>query len=74
MGGKPITAFALTALILWAVYLWRQGRLGKPGLLPHPPTTPRLIGPPAPTAGPPVPPSLLPGWQPVGPGGPRIMP
>jgi hypothetical protein len=28
MEGKPITAFLVTALILWAVYLWRQNRLG----------------------------------------------
>jgi hypothetical protein len=34
--GKPITVFAITALTLWSIYLWRQGRLGKPGLLPHP--------------------------------------
>jgi hypothetical protein len=34
--GKPITAFLITALVLWALYLWKHNRLGKPGLLPHP--------------------------------------
>jgi hypothetical protein len=34
--GKPITTFLITALILWAIYLWKHGRLGKPGLLPSP--------------------------------------
>lgn len=28
MEGKPVTAFLLTALTLYAVWLWRQGRLG----------------------------------------------
>ena len=36
MGGKPISTFLVTAIVLWMVYLWRQGRLGKPGLLPRP--------------------------------------
>jgi hypothetical protein len=26
----------ITTLVLWAVYLWKHGRLGKPGLLPSP--------------------------------------
>ena len=34
--GKPVTAFVVTALVLWVLYLWRNHRLGKPGLLPHP--------------------------------------
>jgi hypothetical protein len=36
MEGKPITTFLVTALMLWAIYLWKHGRLGKPGLLPDP--------------------------------------
>jgi hypothetical protein len=36
MEGKPVTTFLITALVLWAVYLWKHGRLGKPGLLPAP--------------------------------------
>lgn len=65
--GHPITVFLMTALVLWAVYLWRRGRLGQPGLLPHPAA---LIGPPAPLIGPPVPAQptapangATPGWQ-----------
>lgn len=47
--GKPITAFLITALILWALYLWKAGRLGKPGLLPHPTdVAPKPAGPPIP--------------------------
>lgn len=34
MGGKPITTFLITALILWAVYLWRHGRLGQTQMVP----------------------------------------
>lgn len=34
--GKPITVFLITALALWAVYLWRHGRLGQTQMLPHP--------------------------------------
>ena len=36
MEGKPIPAFLVTAITLWAIYLWKHSRLGKPGLLPHP--------------------------------------
>lgn len=69
MDGKPITTFLIVALILWGIYLWRQGRLGQVQMLPHPaqvaapligPPAP-LIGPPAPLIGPPVP--TGPGWQ-----------
>lgn len=49
MQDRPITAFVLTALVLWMVYLWRAGRLGKPGLLPHP-----ADAAPSPSATPPV--------------------
>ncbi len=31
MSGKPVTAFLVTALILYAIWLWRQGRLGHVG-------------------------------------------
>lgn len=62
MEGKPITMFLVTALILWGIYLWRQGRLGQVQMLPHPAQVAApLIGPPAPLIGPPVP--TGPGWQ-----------
>lgn len=62
MDGKPITTFLATALILWGIYLWRQGRLGQVQMLPHPAQAAApLIGPPAPLIGPPVP--RGPGWQ-----------
>ena len=48
--GKPITTFLVTALVLWAIYLWKHGRLGKTALLPSPA---------GPVNGPPLPP----GWQ-----------
>lgn len=61
-GGKPITTFLIVALILWGIYLWRQGRLGQVQMLPHPAQVAApLIGPPAPLIGPPVP--AGPGWQ-----------
>ena len=30
--GKPLTTFLVTALALWAIYLWKHGRLGKTAL------------------------------------------
>lgn len=71
MQDRPITAFVLTALVLWAVYLWRAGRLGKPGLLPHP-----ADAAPRPAAAPPVLPQVpgtpgAPGWQQ---GTPQVIP
>lgn len=65
MQGKPITTFLVTALILWGIYLWRQGRLGQVQMLPHPAQAaasltpgPAFVGPPQ-FVGPPMPP----GWQ-----------
>ena len=58
MEGKPITTFLITALLLWAIYLWKHGRLGKPGLLPHPSEWP------APSAGAVKGPPVPGGWQP----------
>jgi hypothetical protein len=47
MEGKPVTAFLVTALILYAIWLWRQGRLGHIGggaVVP----SPKFISPPVP--------------------------
>ena len=65
MEGRPITVFIVTALVLWAVYLWHQGRLGVSGVLPHPAdAAPKLIGPPVSLIGPRLPGSTAPpGWQ-----------
>jgi hypothetical protein len=64
MEGRPITVFIVTALTLWAVYLWHNGRLGVSGVLPHPADAPKLIGPPVPFIGPRLPGvSAPPGWQ-----------
>lgn len=50
MEGKPITTFLVVALILWGIYLWRQGRLGQVQMLPHPAQAAApLIGPPVPS-------------------------
>lgn len=77
MDGKPITTFLVTALILWGIYLWRQGRLGQVQMLPHPAQVAApLIGPVQPLTLPkaamphlePAPPSG-PGWQQM----PRVM-
>ena len=51
--GKPITVFLLTALVLWAIYLWRHGRLGQTQMLPHPADA-APASPPAPAAMPPI--------------------
>lgn len=70
MQGKPITTFLIVALILWGVYLWRQGRLGQVQMLPHPAqaasSLPGLVGPPAPvSSGSHLSPILpmMPGWM-----------
>ena len=73
MEGKPITTFLITALILWGVYLWRQGRLGQVQMLPHPKEAaasltpgPAFVGPPAPvSSGSHLSPILpmMPGWM-----------
>lgn len=53
--GKPVTSFLITAIALYAVWLWRHGRLGhisKVEMLPRP------------VLGPPIPPGLvLGGWK-----------
>ena len=59
--GKPITSFVVTALILWIIYLWRAGRLGRPGMLPHPTEWP------APSVGPVQGPPIPGGWRPGAP-------
>ena len=63
MEDKPLTVYMVTALVLWALYLWRQGRLGRPALLPMPPAMRSPSGPPV---LPPVPgtPGAPQGWQP----------
>jgi hypothetical protein len=47
--GKPVTTFLVVSLILYALFLWRQGRLGHigGGALVPPPAT--FIGPPVPS-------------------------
>jgi hypothetical protein len=38
VNGRPLTTFLVVALILWALHLWRMGRLGKiqTAVLPQP--------------------------------------
>ena len=61
--GKPITSFVVTALVLWIIYLWRAGRLGRPGMLPHPTEWPApSVGP---VQGPPIPGGWRPGAPPI---------
>lgn len=59
MDGKPITTFLIVALILWGIYLWRQGRLGQVQMLPHPGQVAASLKPGPQFVGPPLPP----GWQ-----------
>ena len=73
--GHPITVYLVTALILWGIYLWRQGRLGQVQMLPHPKqVVAPLIGPPAPLIGPvqPLTPpkAVMPHLEPAPPSGP----
>ena len=47
MNGKPLTSFLITAFTLYAIWLWRQGRLGHIGggaMAPKP----KFTGPPIP--------------------------
>lgn len=73
LDGKPITTFLIVALVLWGVYLWRQGRLGQVQMLPHPAqAAAAMTGPPAPVTGPPAP--GTPGWYAIQPRTPGIAP
>lgn len=68
--GHPLTVFMVTALILWALYLWHQHRLGVIRPQPAAPAAVGpIIGPPAPPIGPPAvalaPPTFTPGIAPA---------
>lgn len=66
LDGKPITTFLIVALVLWSIYLWRQGRLGQVQMLPHPAqAAAAMTGPPAPGT---------PGWYAIQPRTPGIAP
>jgi len=54
MNGKPVTSFLVTALILYAIWLWRQGRLGHIG-------GGAMVPSPGKVSGPPIPPGM--GWR-----------